>query len=586
MIMMNIRFSKRARGEGSSGHPTGEVRDADDRVGAIPIARLYPYLVFPRLFTYLADRFRRVKLKFKESVVLYLNRLGEQFYSKNLIVRSFKAFETALELDPDNAHALWNLHGIYNQLGFAGRRLELMEKRIKDDPDDMFGYLHLVEHHLSRGEAKETALWYLQEASRRDPHHPAVDLMQGLLHRFNDDLDGADACIRKALEKAPHLNFIRELLASNLKDQNRKGEAIGVLEEAVRIDPDDAGPYRELCMSRYYKSSDHPHIEKMKRIIQRRSPTNGWLGLQHALGHVYDSLGLYDQAFDHFRTANDFLKQLFRMDYDREKQWVDRLIAFFHREFLSGWFQARNTRSGENLVFIVGMPRSGSTLVEQILASHPEVDAGGERLEFPALVGSLPHTLNTEEDFPSCVRLLDAGAVERISEDYLARVAGPERRGRVHTDKMLSNYQHLGLISLLFPGARIYYCKRNPIDVCLSCYFHALSQISYTYDLNDVAFMYCEHERLMAHWRASLPVEIFEVEYEKLVIDPEPWIRRMLDHCGLPWDPACLEFHRTQRHIETSSRFQVKSPIYTGSAGRWKNYEKHIPELIRRFDMR
>jgi tetratricopeptide (TPR) repeat protein len=541
----------------------------------------------PRLFTHLAARFRgyNVKAGLKRWFVTRLMKLGHAFYKKNHVIRSMSAFKTVLDLDPNNEQALWDLLGIYFELGAVHMQVELLETWIQNNNNHIFAYYIMYEMYITYIGEEESAAPYLREASLRAPGHPVVILMEGLLRRYKNDLAGSNACFRSALEKAPDCNPIRMSLASNLKDQNRMGEAIGLLEEAIHIDPDDASPYFELAMSKYYKDINHNHIQVMRRLANTRAPSNGWLSIHFALGNVLDSFGLYDEAFYYFRSANDYLKQFFQMDQDDLRRSIDEQIGLFHRDFLKERSQSLGRRRGENLAFIVGMPRSGSTLVEQILASHPGVEACGERPDIPVLIESLPARLDTQDPYPACVRLLDPDAADRISKDYLENVAGPEPSGRLLTNKMLMNDNNLGLISLLFPGAKIIHCRRNPIDLCLSCYFTHFPHLPYTRDLNNIALVYCEHERIMAHWRASLPVHIFEVEYEKMVADPEPLIRSMLDHCGLPWDPVCLNFHQTQRPVQTASRFQVKSPIYSSSAGRWKNYEKHIPELVMRFQM-
>lgn len=228
------------------------------------------------------------------------------------------------------------------------------------------------------------------------------------------------------------------------------------------------------------------------------------------------------------------------------------------------------------------MPRSGTTLVEQILASHPEVFGAGELTDMQDLLRQLTETSATSLPYPECLTLIDGTVVARLADDYLARLRELSPDAPRVTDKLPSNFWHLGIIAVLFPHARIIHCMRDPMDVCLSCYFQDFDGYQpFAYDLTDLGQYYTQYERVMAHWREVLPVPILDVRYEELIADTEYVARGMIAYCDLNWDEACLAFHETDRPVLTSSQWQVRLPAYTSSIGRWKHYDLHLGPLKR-----
>jgi hypothetical protein len=231
-------------------------------------------------------------------------------------------------------------------------------------------------------------------------------------------------------------------------------------------------------------------------------------------------------------------------------------------------------------IFIVGMPRSGSTLVEQIIGSHALVHAGGELEIMNHITGMLPDILNVEEPYPECTRHIDEVSVRGLSTRYLEAMQDVARGVARVTDKMLKNIENIGLIAAMFPRARIIHCRRDARDVCTSIYcLEFAGTYPYAYNLANLGHYYCEYLRLMNHWRSVLPIPILEVDYEVLVGDLEGQTRRILDFCGLDWDDRCVEFHRLGRAVWTSSFLQVRQPVYRSAVGKWHRYEAYLGEL-------
>jgi len=318
--------------------------------------------------------------------------------------------------------------------------------------------------------------------------------------------------------------------------------------------------------------------EEQLTIVSRKS-------LLFSLGYLADKLGRYEAAFAWYRQGNE-LKAM-RYDGPASRKWFDNLMLNFSPERMAALPKASIPTSLP--VFILGMPRSGTSLVEQILASHPQVYGAGELDLVKETAVALPKTLHTGVPYPFCLQALHQEAVEELSRQYqesLLRLAGD--RPVVHvTDKMPHNFMQVGLIRLLFPEAPIIHCRRDPLDNCLSIYFQDFSGLHpYSYNLGDLGHYYCLYERLMAHWSDTLGITMFEVGYEEMVADHEAMSRKIIDHCGLAWDNRCLEFHKTNRLVNTASYQQVREPIYKKSAGRWQNYAKHLQPLIESLGIR
>jgi hypothetical protein len=299
-------------------------------------------------------------------------------------------------------------------------------------------------------------------------------------------------------------------------------------------------------------------------LLAQGPPLSHAIGLRYALGKYFDDLGRHDDAFRHYRLANELTKR-YGAVYDGEKltRLIDRLIATFDAGFMSTPPRASASLS-ERPVFVLGMPRSGTSLAEQILASHPAVFGAGEISFWDDAFGAY-----------------DPQALSAIADEYLARTAQAPAGALRVVDKMPANFLYAGLIHAVFPRARIIHLRRHPIDTCLSIYFqNFLNAAAFCNDLEYLAHYYREYVRITDHWRAVLPATAFlEVSYEDLVADQERWTGRMLEFIELPWEPQCLEFHRAERVVITASKWQVRQSINAASVGRWRNYERYVGPL-------
>ncbi len=337
-----------------------------------------------------------------------------------------------------------------------------------------------------------------------------------------------------------------------------------------------------------YEAGD-PHIPEMEALLagdtmSRISRRN----LHFALAKAYDDVGAFDQAFAHCRRANETEKS--RFDRDAHERFVSAQIDFFSE----GFFHERpaGASGSEKPVLIVGMPRSGTTLVGRILAAHPAVHSAGELIVFRQMAEQLPRLLQSRETYPRVLEGLSERTALGLSGAYIKSLSRTASSDAVRLlDDYPENFLFLGLVGLLFPRARIIHCRRDPLDTCLSVYMRRLDPMpngdhAYGDDIEDLAFYYRQYERLMSHWRAVIPNSMLDLRYERLVADQEQEVRRIIDFAGLEWSNQCLSFHDSGGVVSTSSVWQVRQPLYRSSVGRWRHYRKYLQTLSREFAAR
>ncbi len=295
------------------------------------------------------------------------------------------------------------------------------------------------------------------------------------------------------------------------------------------------------------------------------------------LASVFQAQGSYEEAINCCKRALELNPNEVTALNNQANAYIALIEAFSEGFFVQKDFYGSDS---DRPIFIIGMPRSGTTLIEQIIASHPDVAGAGELIDVDLLTTALTRIYPESGGYPGCASKLDKNVAAELADSYLGRLLSLSKSAARVIDKMPMNYLHLGLLAVLFPSAHIIHCRREPMDVCLSCYFQYFApQLSYSFGLEDLGFAYRRYERLMMHWRKVLPVPVFDVQYEELVSNQESVSRKLIDFCGLEWNTSCLAFNESKRLVKTASSWQVRQPIYATSIGRWKRYEKHLTPL-------
>jgi tetratricopeptide (TPR) repeat protein len=489
-------------------------------------------------------------------------------------------FERALTLRPNAA----STHSSYGNLLATVKRYEDAVrhclKAIELRPDFFEAHNNLG-NALAATERPADAIPHYRKALEINPSyaeaHNNLGNVLGAIERY----DEAIACFREALAIDPQLTETYNSLGSALVTVGRIDEGRREMERAIAIAPRQPAYYRGVGECKRYTAKD-PHLAAMEALAQDIGSfsDDDRMVLHFALAKAYDDIGRYESAFDHLVEGCKLKRKQIVYNEAATLGLHNRVMEIFTPTLM-------RTMSGRGdpsavPVFIIGMPRSGTTLIEQILASHPLVFGAGESLAFHNAVQHLVAPNGPlSQPFPEAVPAMTAQQLRGLGEDYLHQVAALAPQAARITDKALGNFVHVGLIHLALPKARIIHAVRNAMDTCFSCFSKLFaSELLYTYDFGELGRYYRSYDSLMRHWHSVLPKgTILEVRYEELVGDLETQARRIVDHCSVDWDERCLAFHQTERPVRTASAVQVRRPIYNSSVERWRPYEAMLRPL-------
>jgi tetratricopeptide (TPR) repeat protein len=399
------------------------------------------------------------------------------------------------------------------------------------------------------------------------------------LYRMHD-APAAVERFRRAVTLTPDFAVGWVSLGRALRALGQFGEAVRCFRRAIELNPRLADAHRNLVTTGQF-AADQVEVDRLQKLLEAAdlAPTER-VTAGFALGKLFDDANRFDEAFVRFAEANSLFRELRALageqfHADRLRRGVDKLIETSTPQMLSQ-LTAWGTPS-ELPVFIVGMPRSGTSLVEQIAASHSLVYGAGELKE----IGRIASALTGTSDDLSTLRTADTAAAKTLGEAHLQRLKRSGMPAARVIDKLPDNIFKLGIIATLFPGARVIFCNRDARDTCLSNYFQLFTDGNlFSYDLTDCGLRARATARLAAHWQRVLPLRMIEIGYERLVEDLEGESRRLIDFLGLDWEPACLDFHRTERLVATASTWQVRQPLYNRSVARWRHYQSHLAPLL------
>jgi tetratricopeptide (TPR) repeat protein len=498
------------------------------------------------------------------------NHLGLILVARGDREGAIASYRQALILDSNDVDALNNLAHVLRDVGLRRDAIALYARAIRSNPDRADSHCNLG---MALFEARriDDAVAAFHQALALQPNHAPAHLNLGVALRQKRLPDEAQASCRAALAIDPNyvdaLVFLGELLA----DRGQFTAADEQFQKALSINPAFAPALSGIATHRRMTLEDADWARRAEALLAHPLTVSHEIGLHYSLGKYLDDIRRYDSAFEHYRLAHELSKRLVP-DYDDAK--LARYISGIERTFDAAFLRQQRPDSarGEAPILIVGMPRSGTSLAEQILASHPAVFGAGE-LTF----WNSAYQAYRDADGGGAAAVLGRKAAEYAT--LLGSISGGAQRV---VDKLPANFLYIGMIHAAFPHARIIHMQRHPIDTCLSIYFQNFFNIGpYANDLTTLAQYYRQYTRIMNHWRDVMPATaLLEVPYEGLLEDQEGWTRRMLEFSGLGWDPACLEFDRTERVVITASKWQVRQKIHKSSAGRWRHYERFLGPLL------
>jgi tetratricopeptide (TPR) repeat protein len=523
-----------------------------------------------RRFDLAAANYTRA-LDIKPNFAAAHSNLGNTLRSLGRPEQAEASYRRALSLDGSFSGAHSNLGDVLRDLGRYEEAAASCRRAIELEPERAGGHNSLGNALMELGRLNDAVASY-RRALALMPRFAEAHVNLGLaLRQLGHGSEARQSC-QAALEANPKTASAWVLLGELDADAGRFDEAEESFRRAAAIDPRSAEACAGVAASRRMTTQDAEWWNRAQSLAQAGLAPRQESHLRFAMGKYCDDVRDFEHAFANFQRAHE-LRRRYGPVHDRQgwTRHVDRLIEGHGRDWIDRW---RTEASSPLPVFIVGMPRSGTSLAEQILASHPAVFGAGE---LPFWTGrNWPASTGDGLDADSCALPLADWAA-----DYLRRLEAMAPEALRIVDKMPANFLCLGLIHAALPKARFIHMLRDPIDTCLSVYFqHFRTGHTYADDLEDLAHYYREYLRVMRHWRSAIPPEeILDVPYEALVDDQEAWSRKMLQFVGLPWDERCLDFHRTRRGVMTASKWQVRQKMNRGSVGRWRNYEKFLGPL-------
>jgi len=529
------------------------------------------------------------------------NRLGQAH-------RAGEHYAAALALNPNYAEANSNLANLLTDQGEYERAAAAARRAIEINPRMADAYINLAGVEKERGRHAEALRW-LDALLAFAPSHPGGLAARAMALKYFDRLDEALDSAKRAVAASPqsaeaHNTLGQILQARNqfdpaltsfdtaatlpgtaaesagvnrgllLMEAGRKAEAIAAFDALLEARPRSAMGWFNRADLKTFAAGD-PDIARMEALVRPDGAQsfNDRMSIHFALAKAYLDAGDSERAFIHLGEGNRMKRGTFSYDADETSRWMRGFTKIFSPA-LAKKFKGAGCDSAMP-IFVVGIPRSGTTLVEQILASHPDVHGAGELSVLQRLTDSIG-------DYPAGAARLGPDDFARLGQEYLAQVA-PKAEGRRHVvDKLPANFLHIGLIRLILPNARIVHCRRDPVDTCLSCYTKLFSaEQVFAYNLTELGRFHRSYQEQVAHWRKVVPSDRFiDVDYEAVVDDLEGQARRLVEFLGLPWNESCVRFHENKRVVRTASVNQVRQPIYKTSAGRWRKHAAQLGPLL------
>jgi len=484
-------------------------------------------------------------LKINKNYAEAHNNIANAFLAKEDFDKATAAYNNALRLNPNYPEPLLGLARVCKEKDRYDEAINFVKRSLELNPDKAEAYSLMGDILIKKGEYQE-----------------------------------CEAAYRKALEMDENLLTAHLGLGQLKVEQGQLEVAEKTFQHCMEISPDELAPYIFMAQARKIKADD-PVLARLEKEAEKIDtlPSQKAMSLHFALGKAYDDRKDHERAFPHFIEGCKIKRAKIQYSADNHDLACRNIARFFSPENLEKLRGAGN--QSDLPIFVLGMPRSGTTLTETIIASHPDVFAAGE-LHDILNIANHPKPGVKSEGFPRSMQGLTPDDLTKMGDRYIERLKKHAPDARRITDKMPANFMALGLIHLMLPNAKIIHVKRNPADICLSAFTKNFNNSQlHSYDLTEMGRFYVDYARLMEHWQKVLPAgSFFNIQYEELVADPEAKSRELIEFCGLEWNDACLTPHKTERNVKTASVTQVRQPVYTSSVERWRRYEKFLQPLM------
>ncbi len=482
-----------------------------------------------------------------------------------------------LRKNPTSVNATRLLGVLAAELGKQKLTIQMLRNSIKLEPRFFGAYIDLAGELMEADELEECHA-VLQEAINLRPELALPRTLLGILHNKAGRFEEAAEVFKAVLEKQPDHGVSLNGLGHALKTIGRGEEAVETYRHCIKASPAFGEAYWGLANLKTFRFSDDEIATMEEHVDDENLLEESRINLNYSLGKAYEDRGNYDLAFDRYNRGaklrwSDESYEPVHTQTDHEE-----IIKTITPEVLQ-----QNKGHGDPdpaPIFIVGLPRSGSTLIEQILASHSQVDGTHELSDLPHAINAINQQKPEGLGYPQAL-LVYGEALATIGRQYIASTRRYRGDAPFFTDKMPGNFASVGLIALILPNAKIINARRHPLDSCMGCYKQLFYRgQKFTYDLVKLGEYYLAYQRMMDYWHEILPGKVLDVQYEEMVADQENQTRRLLEHCGLPWEDNCLRFYETDRAVVTASSEQVRLPIYSRSVNSWRRFEKHLGPLI------
>ena len=506
-----------------------------------------------------------------------LANLGSAYYQQKKFREAANVYERALELQPELAEVRRSYADSLVEIGRGGDALREINRALADGPQSLAMQVSLGVILQAVGRTEDAAQCF-EEILSKQPDLPNIRGNLANAYRKSGRYDDALRELNKVLEAAPdsaEMHFNIGMVHQNLGDT---ALALEHYRKSVELVPTYTRGWTGISLIAPEGFTDE-EVDAIRDIQNSRSATvDDQIRLGFALGRHFEKQGSVDEASEQFLLGNRLRRASFDYDVENDVRAMENLAAFFSSSTFEHWSGAGS--DSNKPIFIVGMPRSGTTLVEQILASHSSVYGAGElNLMTTAIVKSFP--ISNDVDYTKALANAVADDFREVASKYLAGL--PDVSERRVTDKMPQNFLNIGMIRIAFPNAKIVHCRRDPRDTCFSIFKNFFGSMGhfYAYDLEELARFYNAYSKLMQHWESVSLDGIHTVEYETMIEDQEGSTRALLEACELDWEDRCLDFHKLQRPVATISAEQVRQPIYKGSVAAWQKYERMLEPMLK-----